>query len=217
MRGFDLEAGGRVERVLLLGAHADDVEIGCGGTILRLVERNPSLQLRWVVLSATGARRDEAMASAAAFSEDAAGHDVVVGDLRDGFLPYDAGAAATAKELVEAQVAFAPDVVFAPHRHDRHQDHRLVSDLAWNSFRDHLVLEYEIPKYDGDLGTPNVFVPLTDELAQRKAALLAEHFPSQRDRHWFTTELFLGVLRLRGMECRSPWAEAFHGRKVVWS
>lgn len=214
MKGFGLD--GPVERVLLLGAHADDVEIGCGGTVLRLVERNPSLQLRWLVMSAAGARRDEAIASAAAFSGGTT-HEVVIGDLRDGFLPYEAGAAAAAKELVEAQVAFAPDVVFAPHRHDRHQDHRLVSDLAWNSFRDHLVLEYEIPKYDGDLGTPNMFVPLTDELAQRKAALLAEHFGSQRDRHWFTTDLFLGVLRVRGMECRSSWAEAFHGRKVVWS
>jgi LmbE family N-acetylglucosaminyl deacetylase len=199
------------ERVLLLGAHADDIEIGCGATILRLVDEHPNVELRWIVMCASGSRHDEALRSAAAFSGPAHG-EVVLGGFRDGFLPYEGAAP---KELVEGQKAFAPDVVFAPYRGDLHQDHRLLAELTWNTFRDHLILEYEIPKYDGDLGSPNVFVPLDAALARRKASMLFEHFPSQHDRQWFTEDLFLSMLRVRGMECQSPYAEAFYGRKVV--
>jgi LmbE family N-acetylglucosaminyl deacetylase len=199
------------ERVLLLGAHADDIEIGCGATILRLVDEYPNVELRWVVMCAAGPRHDEALASACAFSGPAH-HETVLGGFRDGFLPYEGSAP---KELVEGQKAFAPDVVVVPYRGDLHQDHRLLSELAWNTFRDHLVLEYEIPKYDGDLGSPNVFVPLDGALARRKATMLIEHFPSQHGRRWFTEDLFLSMLRVRGMECQSEYAEAFYGRKVV--
>jgi LmbE family N-acetylglucosaminyl deacetylase len=199
-------------RVLLLGAHADDIEIGCGATVLRLVEQHPGLELHWVVMSAERDRAAEATASAAAFSAGAT-HELQIGGFRDGFLPYDSPAAV--KDLVESHKSFQPDVVFAPARDDLHQDHRLLSHLAWNTFRDHLVLEYEIPKFDGDLGHPNVFVPVDDARARRKLQLLTEHFPSQHGRSWFNDELFLSLMRLRGLECQQQYAEAFHGRKVV--
>jgi LmbE family N-acetylglucosaminyl deacetylase len=201
------------QRVLLLGAHADDIEIGCAATILQLVDRHPGVELRWVVMCASGDRHDEALASAGAFS-GAAHHELVLGGFRDGFLPYEGAAP---KELVEGQKSFAPDLVLAPYRDDLHQDHRLLSSLAWNTFRDHAILEYEIPKYDGDLGAPNVFVPLDGELAARKASMLMKYFPSQHSRSWFNEDLFLSIMRVRGMECQSEYAEAFYGRKMVFA
>jgi LmbE family N-acetylglucosaminyl deacetylase len=200
-------------RVLAVGAHADDIEIGCGGTILRLVEEAERLEVVWVVLSARDRREDEARASAAAFLQGAT-HEVRIGAFRDAFFPHDAAVKEFYEEL---KATVSPDLVLVHTRTDLHQDHRVACELAWNTFRDHAILEYEIPKYDGDLGSPNVFVPLEERHVRRKAELLVEHFGSQRDKHWFTDDLFVSLMRLRGMEARSPtgYAEAFTGRKLV--
>jgi LmbE family N-acetylglucosaminyl deacetylase len=202
-------------RVLALGAHADDIEIGCGGTILRLAAEHPCLAVDWVVLSGAGDRGGEAGDSAAAFLDGAGERRVRVERFRDGFLPYDGGAVKELFERLKAEVT--PDVVFTHRLEDRHQDHRLVAELTWNTFRDHLVLEYEIPKYEGDLGHPNLFVPLAAEVCERKVELLRKGFPSQAGRDWFTDDTFWALLRLRGLESRSisRYAEAFSARKLV--
>jgi LmbE family N-acetylglucosaminyl deacetylase len=203
--------------VLALGCHADDIEIGCGGTLLDLQERHPALEVHWLVLSAHGERRKEAQASAEELTAGAVGTTVALHAFRDGYFPYQG---AEIKDVFEAlKGELEPDLILTHHREDLHQDHRLVCELTWNTFRDHLVLEYEIPKYDGDLGRPNVFVALTDELARRKVDILLRHFGTQLDKHWFTEDLFWGLMRLRGMECGSPTglAEAFHGRKLMLS
>jgi LmbE family N-acetylglucosaminyl deacetylase len=201
-------------RLLCVGAHSDDIEIGCGGTLLTLLARHPGTHVSWVVFGARGARADEARASAADFLARAGTHEVRILDFEESFFPQ---RGAEIKRAFEALKDTRPDAVFTHTRHDLHQDHRLLAELTWNTFRDHLVLEYEIPKYDGDLGQPGVFVPLDAAVCRRKCDLLREHFATQRDRHWFDDELFLALLRLRGMECRSPsgFAEAFHGRKLV--
>jgi LmbE family N-acetylglucosaminyl deacetylase len=201
--------------LLLLGSHSDDVEIGCGGTILRLAESSPDLEVIWVVLGAHGDRANEALKSAEAFLAAVDARTVVVKDFRDGFFPYDGGSVKDFFE--ELKRDFAPDLILTHQRHDLHQDHRLVSELTWNTFRDHLILEYEVPKYDGDLGAPNFFVHLTKELAARKVAILLEHFGTQLDRRWFTEDLFLSMMRIRGMESNAPesYAEAFYCRKAV--
>ena len=201
-----LELGGERLRVLAIGAHADDIEIGCGGTLLRLAE---TAEQHWLVLSAGGDRAAEAQASATAF-----GAQVEVQGFRDAFLRY----GGEVKEFFEElKGRFEPDLILTHHEADRHQDHRLVAELTWNTFRDHLILEYEVPKYDGDFGTPSVFVPLEDAQARRKVDLLLESFPSQAEKRWFTEDLFMGLMRLRGMECNSPsgLAEAFYARKLV--
>lgn len=214
MLTFSLRGGATpLRRVLAVGCHADDVEIGCGATLLGLVRERPELEVTWVVLAAEGARGAEARASADGFLAGAARAEVVLHEFRDGFMPYRGEAV---KEAFEGLKGIEPDLVFTHTRTDLHQDHRLACELTWNTFRDHVILEYEIPKVDGDLGAPNVFVPVTEELAREKAARLMESFASQRDKHWFDTEVFLGLMRLRGMECRSPsgYAEAFVARKV---
>jgi LmbE family N-acetylglucosaminyl deacetylase len=202
-------------RLLCLGAHADDIEIGCGGTILKLCAEYPGTEVRWVVFSAAGVRADEARRSAELFLRSAARHEVLIGDFRDGFFPYSGG---EIKEYFEElKGGFTPDLIFSHHGSDRHQDHRLISELTWNTFRDHLVLEYEIPKYDGGLGSPDFFVPLTDAQGLEKIELLMTAFPSQREKHWFTAETFAGLMRLRGVESVAPagFAEGFYARKVV--
>jgi LmbE family N-acetylglucosaminyl deacetylase len=213
---IDLEltapADGEPLTVVAIGAHSDDIEIGCGGTLLRLAQSKLPLRLVWVVLSASDARGLEARGSAQAFlaGVDA---DIRLASFRDAFFPHDEGV----KEFFEQlKRDIVPDVVFTHARSDLHQDHRVVCELTWNTFRDHLILEYEVPKYDGDLGAPNVFVPVAEELARRKCELLAEHFASQRAKDWFTDDVFLGLMRLRGVESRSPtgFAEAFYGRKL---
>jgi LmbE family N-acetylglucosaminyl deacetylase len=206
---------GRAVEVLVVGAHADDIEIGCGGTMLQLAAAGFPLHVTWVVLAAAGAREREAVGSAAAFLKDVEQTTVLLKSFRDGFFPW---AGAEVKEVFETlKGEVAPDLVIVPRRDDAHQDHRLVAELTWNTFRDHLVLEYEIPKYDGDLGNPNLFVPLPVATCQRKVELLLEQFPSQRDRRWFTADTFWAMLRLRGVESNSPsgFAEAFHCRKVT--
>jgi LmbE family N-acetylglucosaminyl deacetylase len=205
---LNLDLGASRLRVLAIGSHADDIEIGCGGTLLRLAGELEALELHWVVLSAGGERADEARASAEAFRAEAE----VLG-FRDAFFRY----GDEVKEFFEElKGRFDPDLVLTHHDADRHQDHRLVAELTWNTFRDHLILEYEIPKYDGDLGSPNVFFHLSEDIARRKVELLLDAFPSQREKRWFTEDLFLGLMRVRGMESNSPsgYAEGFYARKV---
>lgn len=208
-------AGRRPLQVTCYGAHSDDIEIGCGGTLLALMAAGVRLQVRWVVMTATGSRTAEARRGAKRFLAGSVKPEVTLASFRDGFMPFDG---AEVKEYLEAHRRGGPDpdVVFTHFRHDRHQDHRLMSDLVWNTYRDHLVLEYEIPKYDGDLGAPNAFVPLTPALARRKARHLREVFASQRSKRWFTDDTFLGLMRLRGIECAAPggYAEAFYARKL---
>jgi LmbE family N-acetylglucosaminyl deacetylase len=205
-------------RVLAIGCHPDDIEIGCGGTILDLIERRPDLELTWLVLSADGSRANEAQASARAFLDGLdAPSQIFVESFRDGFFPYEGAAVKERFEELKAQVS--PDVIFTHAGSDRHQDHRLACELTWNTFRDQLILEYEIPKWDGDLTPPNVYVPLSEATVGRKVDLLNEHFASQQEKHWFTDDLFRSLLRLRGMEANaeSGYAEAFHCRKLVLS
>jgi LmbE family N-acetylglucosaminyl deacetylase len=204
-----------VRKVLVLGAHPDDVEIGCGGTILRLVRELGPLEVNWLVLSGEGERAEEAAASAAAFLGPDHDSEVVVRAFRDGYFPWEGAAIKEAFE--ELKDAFEPDLILAPRRDDAHQDHRLVAELTWSTFRDHLILEYEIPKYEGDLGAPVLFVPLDEATAARKVELLLKGFPSQLHRRWFRADTFWSVLRLRGLESNSPtgYAEGFYVRKVV--
>ncbi len=216
MLPLKLDKADRSLRVLCLGAHSDDIEIGCGGTILRLISDGWKLDVHWVVLCSTETRGDEAQDSAKGFLAGAATQKISIERFRDGFLPY---SGPPVKEYFEdLKKSPSPDVILTHHRADLHQDHRLVCELTWNTFRDHLILEYEIPKFDGDLGLPNFFVSLDEKLARRKAELLMKHFGSQRSKHWFTEDLFLGLMRLRGMESRSPgrFAEGFHCRKIVF-
>jgi len=201
------------KKLLFFGAHSDDIEIGCGGTILELTGNNSDLEIAWVVFSAEGKRRQEARSSARLFLKDAGHTKVIVHTFKESFFP---GQAAAIKQSFEKlKVSFNPDLVFTHYREDRHQDHRLLSDLTWNTFRDHLILEYEIPKYDGDLGNPNLFVPLGESVCRRKVQHLCRTFVTQRNKHWFSKDTFLALMRLRGVECASKYAEAFHCRKLV--
>jgi LmbE family N-acetylglucosaminyl deacetylase len=211
-----LADGGGPKRILALGAHSDDIEIGCGGTILRLAAESQTLDVLWVVFGATPERVIEARASAAAFLKGVANTKVVVRNYRDGFLPY--SGAAVKDEFEALKREFSPDLVFTHYREDRHQDHRLVSELTWNTWRDHLILEYEIPKYDGDFGSPNFFAALPAATVDRKIALILEHFPSQAGKPWFTPDLFRAVARIRGMEAAAPdgLAEGFYCRKALY-
>lgn len=206
---------GAPPRLLAVGAHADDIEIGCGATILRLVAEHPGLSVDWLVLSGHGDRAGEAADSAAAFLAGAGTTRVMIEGFRDGFFPYDGGAVKERFERLKAEVA--PDLVLTHRLEDRHQDHRLVAELTWNTFRDHLILEYEIPKYEGDLGRPNLYVPVGQEHGERKVELLRKCFPSQAGRSWFSDDTFWATLRLRGIECNAPgrYAEAFQARKLV--
>jgi len=202
-------------KVLCLGAHSDDIEIGCGGTILRLGERYPGCEFHWVVFSALGIREAEARRAAELFAGARGLKGPLLKTFPDGFMPF-VGAEVKAV-FEELKQAVSPDLILTHHRHDAHQDHRLLSELTWNTFRDHLILEYEIPKYDGDLGQPNVFVPLEQEVYQKKVRHIMDAFKSQHTKRWFEEETFLSLMRLRGMECNAPssYAEAFYCRKLV--
>jgi LmbE family N-acetylglucosaminyl deacetylase len=201
--------------VLCLGAHSDDIEIGCGGTVLRLAEQYPGTVFHWVVFSAIGVREAEARRAAALFVDPTVLRAPLLKTFPDGFMPFVGGEVKAVFE--ELKQLISPDLIFTHNRKDAHQDHRLLAEMTWNTFRDHLILEYEIPKYDGDLGQPNVFVPLEAELCQRKVRYLMEAFQSQHTKRWFQENTFLSLLRLRGMECNAPsgYAEAFYGRKLV--
>jgi LmbE family N-acetylglucosaminyl deacetylase len=205
----------RAPRLLVLGAHSDDIEIGCGGTVRFLLERHPGAEVRWVVFAAgDGARAAEARGAAARFLRGAGEVAVETHRFRDGFFPAEF---THLKEVFEALKAGpAPDLVLTHRRLDHHQDHRQLAELTWNTFRDTAVLEYEIPKYDPDLGNPNLFVPLTRAQAEEKVAILMEEFPTQRRRAWFTPDTFTGLMRLRGVQCNAPsgFAEGFHASKL---
>lgn len=205
----------RLKTVLCLGAHADDIEIGCGGTILKFIGNHPGLHVVWVVFSARGTRRQEAVESARAFLKGAGKQKVLVKNFTDSFFPTELVRIKKFFEILKKQVD--PDLVLTHHAKDYHQDHRVLSELAWNTFRNHVILEYEIPKYDGDLGTPNVFVRLQEELCQEKVTRLCRHFQTQGNKHWFSPDTFLALMRLRGIECASEtkYAEGFYGRKIV--
>jgi LmbE family N-acetylglucosaminyl deacetylase len=203
-----------IRQVLCLGAHADDIEIGCGGTVLRLVSLYPGADFRWVVFSAHGIRKREAESSAGRFLRDAGSKSIEVRSFRDGFFPYEG---AEIKDFFEQlKQSVAPEVIFTHYGRDLHQDHRLLSELTWNTFRDHVILEYEIPKYDGGLGSPNLFVPLTEAERRRKIDLLLAEFRSQTAKQWFNEATFDALMRLRGIESNSPsgYSEAFFCRKL---
>lgn len=207
--------GGSPLTVLCLGSHSDDVEIGCGGTLLKLIAGGNQVRVGWVVFSGSEERADEARASASRFLEGAAEQHVEIKAFRDGFFPYVGYEVKQSFEELKQQ--WMPDVIFTHYRDDRHQDHRLISDLTWNTFRNHLILEYEIPKYDGDLGSPNVFVHLDEPTCRRKVRGIIDAFQTQRNRHWFTEDTFMSLLRLRGIESAAPegYAEGFFSRKAV--
>jgi LmbE family N-acetylglucosaminyl deacetylase len=206
---------GRLE-VLCIGAHCDDIEIGCGGTVLALQRRYPGCRVHWLILTSVPARRSEALGAARAFVKPACRGETLVCDLPDGMLP---GHLVPVKERFEALKALVdPDLILTHHGLDRHQDHSLVSQVTWQTFREHMIWEYEIPKYDGDLLTPNMYVPLSAKTAARKIRVIVKAFASQRGKPWFTADNLLAMMRLRGLECRSPsgLAEGFHCRKLVF-
>jgi LmbE family N-acetylglucosaminyl deacetylase len=205
----------RLNSVLCLGAHCDDIEIGCGGTIIRLVEEFPEVAFRWVVLSSDERRAAEARRGADCFLQPVVRKKVSIENFRGSYFPY---LGAEIKDYFEQlKSEFSPDLIFTHYRKDLHQDHRLISELTWNTFRNHLILEYEIPKFEGDWGTPNFFVPIDDDIRHRKIRHIVDCFESQRDKHWFSQDTFNAVMRLRGIECNAPsgYAEAFHCRKLV--
>ena len=201
--------------VLCLGAHSDDIEIGCGGTILRLLCRYKNCHVTWVVISANAQRKREALYSARRFLKDARTKTIITKGFEESFFPYRGEEIKRFFEQLKKRVA--PDLIFTHYRHDLHQDHRVVCELTWNTFRKHLILEYEIPKYDGDLGQPNLYVPLKQTFCKEKVKYLMEGFSTQRGRQWFTEDTFYSLLRLRGIESNAldKYAEAFYGRKIV--
>jgi len=212
-----LRIAGRGDRlsVLCLGAHSDDIEIGAGGTLLSWLEEGIRLDVQWCVLSGGGEREREAKASASEFLAAADDRKIEVMNFRDGFFPEQGDQIKLWFEALKNRAN--PDVILTHRRDDAHQDHRQVARLAWNTFRDHLILEYEIPKWDGDIGQPNLYMPISATVIQRKVDLLVSHFGSQRSKQWFDAETFLGLARLRGMECRAGerYAEAFIARKLA--
>jgi LmbE family N-acetylglucosaminyl deacetylase len=202
-------------RILCLGAHSDDIEIGCGGTILRLLQENPNCTVHWVVLSGIGPRGEEARVSAEQFLHAAAEKQIHRREFRDGFFPHDG--IGLKEYFEELKRLVNPDIIFTHCQHDLHQDHRMVWELTWNTWRDHLILEYEIPKYDGDLGNPNLFVPIDEPLARQKTDILLSSFVSQRSKRWFTDDTFLALMRLRAVQAgvTSRYVEAFYARKII--
>jgi len=216
MLNFSLNASdNRPLRLLCLGAHCDDIEIGCGGTILNLSTALRKLEVYWVVFSSDEQRKHEALKCASAFLKNVADRNIVIHGFRDGFLPYHGVEIKESFEQLKTE--FSPDLILTHYRQDLHQDHRLVSELTWNTFRDHLILEYEVPKYDGDFGAPTFFVPLDESICRRKIDAILDAYQSQTEKHWFSRDLFSAILRLRGMEANacSGYAEGFYCRKAV--
>jgi LmbE family N-acetylglucosaminyl deacetylase len=205
---------GQPLRVLCLGAHSDDIEIGCGASLMQMRESGWSLDVRWVVFSGNRSRADEAKGSADFWLDGLETKTIELHDFRDGFLPEHWAEIKEAFELLKK--SFEPDIVFTHYRDDLHQDHSTINQLTWNTFRNHFVLEYEIPKYDGDMGSPNFYIPVSEEAAKAKASALMKFFGTQQSKHWFCEELFLGLMRIRGMESCSPsgYAEGFYTPKV---
>ena len=216
MRSLNLvHDGASALQILCLGAHSDDIEIGCGGTILRLIQQYPDSMLHWVVFSAIGTRAAEAQRGIELFGGKNAIRGSQLESFQDGFMPF--VGAEVKKVFEDLKRTVSPDLIFTHNSRDAHQDHRLLSELTWNTFRDHLILEYEIPKYDGDMGQPNVFVPVDEDVCQRKIRYIVDTFQTQHTKRWFQESTFLALMRLRGMECNAPsgYAEAFFSRKIV--
>ena len=210
-----LGSGGQPGTFLFLGAHCDDIEIGCGATVLRLVAEYPEAAFHWIVFSSDERRSEETRRAAEMLLAGAKNTKLVMKRFRNAFFPF---IGIELKEFFEEiKRSLNPDVIFTHHREDRHQDHRTLSDLTWNTFRSHMIVEYEIPKYDGDLGQPNLYVPATETFMERKIETLMNCYATQTNRQWFTPETFAGLMRIRGIECDSPtgYAEAFHARKLV--
>jgi LmbE family N-acetylglucosaminyl deacetylase len=205
----------RPPTILFVGAHCDDIEIGCGGTILRLRESMPEAEIRWLILSSNEVRRREAMESANCFLGEKSRDSIRIEAFRDGYLPYSGAQVKDVFEDVKREVS--PDLIFTHYRHDRHQDHRLVSELTWNTWRNHVILEYEIPKYDGDLGQPNLFVAVSAEQVKRKIETVLKVFRTQTSKDWFDADTLSAILRLRGVESNAPerYAEAFYAPKLL--
>ena len=214
MLALELPSRSAPLKILCLGSHSDDIEIGCGGTILRLLSRDANLEVVWTVFSSTKEREQEARDSADLFLTQAKRREIIIEHFRDGFFPFDGS---EIKNFFEGLKRISPDVIFTHTRKDAHQDHRLISELTRNTFRNHFILEYEIPKYDGDLGQPNFFVPLDKAMCTSKVDHLMKAFQTQRSKRWFEPETFMALMRLRGMECNAPsgYAEAFYSRKFV--
>jgi LmbE family N-acetylglucosaminyl deacetylase len=199
--------------ILCLGAHCDDIEIGAGGTLLKLFDEYKINKVNWVVFASNEIRKREATVSAGKFLKAVKNSEIIIQSYRDGFLPF---LASEIKDFFEKiKKDFNPDIIFTHYRDDRHQDHRLVSDLTWNTWRNHLILEYEIPKYDGDMGIPNFFVPLGEKYINERNNILIESFESQKNKHWFDDSTFRALPRIRGMESASEFAEAFYARKII--
>lgn len=216
MLGFDIAIPkDRALRLLCIGAHSDDIEIGCGGTILRLLSEYDDVEVHWVVLGSSGQRDEEALTSAEAFLAQATKKDVIIKHFKNSFFPYSGEGIKDFFEELKASIS--PDIIFTHYRNDLHQDHRVISELTWNTYRNHLILEYEIMKYDGDIGMPNLFVHLDEYHCQKKIGMIMDCFKTQRDKDWFTPDAFLSLLRIRGIESKAPekYAEGFYCRKVV--
>jgi LmbE family N-acetylglucosaminyl deacetylase len=215
MRLRPAEVGTDRLQVLCLGCHSDDIEIGCGGAVLTFAREHPNCEFNWVVLGAKGARAVEAKNAAARFVELPRLRRIIVKSFPDGFMPFVGAEIKTLFEELKEEMS--PDLVFTHSRKDAHQDHRLIAELTWNTFRNHLILEYEIPKYDGDMGRPGVFVPLSADICEKKIDIILDVFQSQSSKRWFERSTFLSLMRLRGMECNAPsgYAEAFYGRKLM--
>jgi LmbE family N-acetylglucosaminyl deacetylase len=210
MLNFSLRSA---RRIMCLGAHSDDIEIGAGGTLLELAETGSDLQVCWVVFSAPGERAAEARASASDFLSAVPNREIKIGSFSESYFPNEWAFIKDWFEDIRAQ--FDPEIIFTHYRNDRHQDHRVLSDLSWNTFRNHFILEYEILKYDGDIGQPNLFIPLSEKTAAGKVDLLLKHFQTQTRKHWFTRDTFEAMHRIRGVECAVSRAEAFYCRKLV--
>jgi len=200
-------------RILCLGAHCDDIEIGAGGTLLKLIREYQIEQVIWVVFASNEIRKLEAITSAELFLSNVENKKIIVNSFRDGFLPYQGEEIKEYFEAIKKEIS--PDLIFTHYRNDRHQDHRVISDLTWNTWRNHLILEYEIPKYDGDLHIPNFYVELNEEYLKKRNQILLETFASQKTKHWFDDATFSALPRLRGMESATLFAEAFYVRKLV--
>jgi LmbE family N-acetylglucosaminyl deacetylase len=214
MLGFLLSNDNKPINVLCLGAHCDDIEIGSGGTLLKLFDTYPIKAVKWIVFASDETRKKEAVISAKRFLEKVDKTDIIVQSYRDSFLPFNA---AEIKEYFETiKREFSPDLIFTHYRDDRHQDHRLVNEMTWNTWRNHLILEYEIPKYDGDLGIPDFYVTLDESYIEKRNKIVLESFASQQSKHWFDDDTFRALPRLRGMESATLFAEAFYARKIIF-
>ncbi len=211
-----LNFGNSLQQVLCLGAHSDDIEIGCGGTLLKLIEMYPDLSVFWVVFGATDERKKEAIKSAEDFLSPVKRKKIIVKGFKDGFFPYIGAEIKSYFEELKQEIN--PSLILTHYREDLHQDHRLLSELTWNTFRNHLIWEYEIPKYDGDLGSPNIFVHLSKSICQQKLRHLMKHFQTQTNKQWFTEETFSSILRIRGIESNATeqYAEGFYCHKIVF-